>query len=86
VRAKDQTAGHYLKIYRLKLAMAEDGTTSPSVAGVTFFRRLVAALEALDTSTLVRAEATPSMARFTIAHSGLLLAELPIGDDLNSQH
>jgi hypothetical protein len=85
VSAKDQTAAHYLRIYRLKLAMAQDGTTSPSVEGIELFRDLVEALETLDTGALVRLEATPGVARFTVAHSGLLLAELPIGDDLNIQ-
>lgn len=80
---KDQTAEHYLRIYQLRLAMAEDGTTSPSVAGIDFFRPLVTALETLDARTPVRLETTEGMARFTVAQSGLLLAELPIPNDVD---
>jgi hypothetical protein len=77
----DQTAQHYLRIYRLKLAMAEDGTTRPSAAGLEFFKRLVAALEGLDPNAPVRLENPRGTWRFTDARSGLLLAEVPPKDD-----
>jgi hypothetical protein len=77
----DQTAQHYLRIYRLELSMAENGTTRPSAAALDFLRRFGAALEALDVSTPVRLETTQRAARFTDARSGLLLAEVPRKDD-----
>jgi hypothetical protein len=77
----DQTAQHYLQIYRLKLSMAKDDTTRPSAGALEFFRRFVAALEALDVNAPVRLETTQWAARFTDARSGLLLAEMPLTDD-----
>ena len=77
----NQTAQHYLRIYRLKLPMAEHGTTRPSAAGLEFFRRFVAALERLDVNAPVRLETTEGTARFTEAQSGVLLAELQLKDD-----
>ena len=61
--------------------MAEHGTTPQSAAALEFFRRFVAALEALDINAPVRLETTQGAARFTDARSGLLLAELPLNDD-----
>ena len=79
----NQTAQHYLRIYRLKLSMAAHGTTRPSAAALEFFRRFVAALEALDVNAPVRLEKTEGAARFTDARSGLLLAKTPLkGADL----
>ena len=77
----DHSAQHYLRIYRLKLSMAEHGTTRPSSAGLEFFRRFVAALETLDVNAPVRLETTQGTARFTDVRSGLLLAEVPLKDD-----
>ena len=44
-------AHYYLRIYRLKLAMAEDGTTPPNPQWENFMRRLVAALTAMKPDT-----------------------------------
>jgi hypothetical protein len=79
---QDHSAQHYLRIYRLKLRMAEDGTTRPSAAGLAFLRRLVAALEALELNAPVRLETTQEVALFTDARTGLLLAEVQIGGDV----
>ena len=53
----DQAAQHYLRIYCLKLSVAEQGTTRPSATALEFFRRFVAALEALDVNVLMAAKA-----------------------------
>jgi hypothetical protein len=37
-------AQYYLNIYRLRLVMAKNGTTWPSVAGLEFYKRFVTAL------------------------------------------
>ncbi len=79
---QDQLAHHYLKIYRLKLRMAEDGTTRPSPAGLQFFKRFVAALEGLDVNAPVKLATNAGMVRFTDARSGSLLAEVQIGEDV----
>jgi hypothetical protein len=79
---KDQPADHYLRIYRVKLAMAEDGTIQPTAATLAFFRRFVAALEALDVNAPVRLETTQAAARFTDARSGMLLAEMQLKDHI----
>jgi hypothetical protein len=41
---------HYLRLYRIRQAMARDGTTHPSIRGRAFFDQLVANLERLDPS------------------------------------
>jgi hypothetical protein len=79
---KDHPADHYLRIYRVKLAMAEDGTLRPTATALAFFRRFVAALEALDVNAPVRLETTQATARFTDARSGMLLAEMRLKDDI----
>jgi len=79
---KDQSAQHYLRIYRQKLGMAEDGTTRPSAAGLEFFKRFVSALEDLDPDAPVKLETNAGAARFTDARSGLVLAEVQVEDDV----
>ena len=79
---KDHPAQHYLRIYRLKLGMAEDGTTRSSAAGLEFFKFFVSALEGLDPDTPVKLETNAGVARFTDARSGLLLAELTVEEDV----
>jgi hypothetical protein len=74
----DQPTQHYLRIYRLKLAMAEEGTTGPSPAAMASFRRFMAVLEALDVNAPIRLETTLGVARFTDARSRMLLAEAPM--------
>lgn len=61
--------------------MAESGTTRPNPAGLEFFKRFVAALEALEANALVRLDTNQGTARFTEARSGLLLGEVQIRDD-----
>ena len=77
----DLTAHHYLKIYRLKLGMAENGTTHPSPEAIDFMKGLVAQLAAMDPSAPIRLEATSTAARFTDARSGKLLAVLQLTED-----
>jgi hypothetical protein len=70
-----------LRIYRIRLRMAESGTTRPSASALEFFRIFVAALETMDDDAPVRLDTTQGVARFTDARSGALLAELKIGDE-----
>jgi hypothetical protein len=79
---KDHPADHYLRIHRVKLAMAEDGTIRPTSTALAFFRRFVATLEALDVNAPVRLETTQAAACFTDARSGVLLAEMQLKDDI----
>ena len=72
----DLSAQHYLRIYRVKLGMAEDGTTHPSVEVVESMRRLVAALSEMDSDARVHLEAAHSSARFIDPLTGRVLAEL----------
>jgi hypothetical protein len=72
----DLSAEHYLRIYGLKVGMAEDGTTKPRPEFVEGMRVLVAALAKLDPAAPVRLEATDKVARFIDLGSGGLLAEL----------
>jgi hypothetical protein len=70
----DLTASHYLKIYRVKLGMAEVGTTNPPPNWVDFMRRLVANLESLDPNAEIHLEATPKRVCFSHASTGSILA------------
>jgi hypothetical protein len=82
VTTSDLSASHYLGIYRLRLSMAEDGTTHPSAKGMKFMRELVVALEALSPDEPVRLETTSHLARFSSAKTGNLLAEVAIADQV----
>jgi hypothetical protein len=78
----DLAARHYLKIYRIKLAMAEDGTTRPNAKGIQFIRDVVAALAPLDADTPIRLETSDTEASFRDAATGRLLARLLLVDDV----
>ncbi len=73
-------AHQYLRIYRLKLTMAEDGTTPPNPAWEDFMRRLVAALRAVDPNTPIRLDSTDGIARFINARTGQLMGEFLLRD------
>jgi hypothetical protein len=79
---KDRSADNYLRIYRVKLVMAEDGTIRPTATALAFFRRFVTTLEALDVNAPVRLETTQAAASFTDARSEVLLAEMQLKDDI----
>jgi hypothetical protein len=68
-------ASHYLRIYRIKLAMAQDGTTNPAPQWVDFMRRLIANLESLDPNAEIRLEATLKRVCFSHASTGSILAQ-----------
>jgi hypothetical protein len=72
----EQNAQHYLRIYRMKVGMAEDGITKPRQRSLEGMRALVAALEKLDALAMVRLDVTQAAARFIDVRSGSLLAEL----------
>ena len=73
-------AHFYLRIYRLKLTMAEDGTTPLNPAWEDFMRRLVAALRAVDPNTPIRLDSTGGIARFINVRTGQLLGEFLLRD------
>lgn len=74
----DLPAQHYLRIYKVKLAMAMDGTTRPAQVAVEFMERLVRNLSEMDRTSPIRLEITGTTARFTDAKSGRLLADLAL--------
>lgn len=76
----DHPASHYLRIYRIRLGMVDDGTARPSARGVEFMKQLVAALSTLDPSDAVRLQTTEQVARFTNATTGEFLAEVTLVD------
>jgi hypothetical protein len=69
------SASHYLRIYRIKLANAQDGTTHPKPEWVEFMRRVVAALEALNPDARIRLEVTPTRVCFSDSSTGAVLAQ-----------
>jgi hypothetical protein len=73
-------AHYYLRIYRLKLAMAEDGATQPNPAWEGFMRRLVAALKELDPETPIQLDSTNGLARFINVRNGFLLGEFDLSE------
>jgi hypothetical protein len=74
-------AQYYLNVYRLRLVMAKNGATRPSLAGLEFYKRFVAALEGIDSNTPVKLEIHDDVASFTDASSGTLLAEIRVAND-----
>ena len=79
-------AHYYLRIYRLKLAMAEDGTTPHNPQWETFMRRLVGALRALDPQTPIHLESADGIARFSNAITGALLGEFRLSDAVSDTY
>jgi hypothetical protein len=74
-------ASHYLRVYRLRLSMAEDGITQPSPAHVQSMREFVDALTALEPDTLVKLDASQKgVAVFINADTGALLGRFQLGD------
>ncbi|MDD5705109.1 MAG: hypothetical protein PHR35_04230 [Kiritimatiellae bacterium] len=69
-------AQHLLGIYRLRLEMAESGTTHPAAGAVAGVRRLVAGLEAMSPDAKVKSDALPGKYTFRDALTGLLIAEI----------
>lgn len=80
MKSRHLTADHYLRIYRIRLANAADGTTAPKPEFVDFMRTFVTSLEMVDPNTAVRLETLPGKARFTDAATGTLFAEIGLGD------
>jgi hypothetical protein len=78
----DLSASHYLRIYRIRLDMAENGITTPSAKGLQFIRTLVAELSKLSPDDQVHLEANDQFARFTDVGTGRLLAEVQSVDDV----
>jgi hypothetical protein len=74
-------APYYLNIYRLRLVMAKNGTTWPSVAGLDFYKRFVTTLEGIDSNGPVKLEIHDGVASFTDVTSTMLLAEIRVADD-----
>jgi len=70
-----------LDIYRLRLEMAESGTTHPKAGVIAGVRRLVAGLEAMAPDEKVEGEALPSKYTFRNARTGALIAEIEFDDE-----
>ncbi len=79
-------AHYYLRIYRLKLAMAEDGTTPHNPEWETFMRRLVGALRVLDPQTPIQLESIGGIARFSNAVTGAPLGEFRLSDAVSDTY
>jgi hypothetical protein len=79
---RHQPAHHYLRIYRIRLAMAEGGTTQPKPEYVTFMRDLITRLEPLDPGTPIRVETGDGIARFKNATTGECLAQTSMVTDI----
>jgi len=79
---KHQPARHYLRIYRIRLAMAEDGTTEPKPEFVTFMRDLIARLEPLDPGTPIQLDTAGGIVRFKNATTGECLAQTSLFADI----
>jgi hypothetical protein len=77
----DQTAEHYLRIYRTRLAIAEK-LPVPNGRALRLMRALVDELSRMDPSAPVHLEATGPVARFTDATTGRLLAEVALVGDV----
>jgi hypothetical protein len=60
--------------------MAEGGVTHPPDATVKFVRKLVAGLALVPSETKIRLETQGAYCRFSIADSGVLLAEITFPD------
>jgi hypothetical protein len=73
-------AHYYLRIYRLKLQMAEDGTTPHKPDWEQFMRRLVTTLSTMDPRTPIRLDAIEGVARFSNDTTGALLGEFRLSD------
>jgi hypothetical protein len=68
------TAGELLNIYKLRMAMQEDGTTNPSEAGRTLTRLLVERLSQLDGAEEIEIDANEHSATFKRVATGETLA------------
>jgi hypothetical protein len=77
---RDLPASHYPRIYRIKLATADDGATHPSTEGVTFIRQLVQNLSTLDPDTPVTLDASGSEVVFRNALTGSPLGHVQLRD------
>ena len=78
----NQTAGHYLWLYRLRLASAEQGDSHPPADVVAAFRTLVGKLSAMNPSAPVKLTVSGPMVRFGDAETGELLAEFEFPPDV----
>jgi hypothetical protein len=70
------TAGELLKIYKLKMAMQEHGTTKPSEAGRQLSKLLVVKLSQLDSNEEIEIDANEHLAKFIRVATGETLATL----------
>ncbi|WP_156346528.1 hypothetical protein [Verrucomicrobium spinosum] len=72
---------HFLKLYQMRLSMAERGVTSPHPDIVTAMRQLTTSLSAQDPDAKVRLEIHGSRTRFIATATGELLGEFHHTDD-----
>jgi hypothetical protein len=76
----DLPASHYLRVYRLKLGLAEGGTTTPAPEFVAFMRQLIENLADVDPSTPVELNTSGNEALFRNALTGSLLGRLRLSE------
>lgn len=79
----DLPAQHYLKIFQLRLSMAERGITSPSADVVVSMRQLVAQLAAIDPATSVKLEIHGSQARYMKEETGAIIGTINLWEESN---
>jgi hypothetical protein len=70
-----------LDIYRLRLKMAECGTTHPKASVVAGVRKLVAGLEAMAPDAKVEGDALPGKYTFRDARTGAMIAEIEFDNE-----
>jgi len=74
----DLPAQRLLKIWQLRLSMAERGVTNPPPYLMPHMRELVAGLAALDPEAPVRLERHGNQMRFIAAETGAIIADCPL--------
>jgi len=75
------TAKQLLDIYRMRLKMAESGTTHPKASVVAGVRKLVAGLEAMAPEGKVECDALPGKYSFRDALAGAMIAEIEFDNE-----
>lgn len=87
----DLPAQRLLKIWQLRLSMAERGVTNPPPDLIPHMRQLVAGLSALDPEAPVRLERHGERMNFIAAETGMVIDSIPLfmsssDDDLFNVH
>jgi hypothetical protein len=73
------TAGELLRIYKLRMAMQEAGTTKPSEAARQLTKLLVEKLSQIDSAEEIEIDTNEHLAKFMRVTKGETLASLDLG-------